>query len=124
MDGILYKGRMISQDGARPLTSVEKELAGERSQDFLGGPVLDVLALLGSLRECRQGSELAPSQTGTTLHSQLQKLGSPVCQALYQSGGKGRAKKDGLSPQGFHTSGRSRLHANNLKVRTCCLEHQ
>ncbi|XP_044089586.1 uncharacterized protein C16orf96 homolog [Neovison vison] len=27
VDGILYKGRMISQDGARPLTSVEKELA-------------------------------------------------------------------------------------------------
>ena len=38
VDGILYKGRMNTQDGARPLASVEKELAGERRQAFLGTP--------------------------------------------------------------------------------------
>lgn len=48
MDGILYKGRMTNQEGARPWTSVEKELAGERCQDFLGAPVLDVLACWGT----------------------------------------------------------------------------
>lgn len=36
MDGILYKGRMENQEGTRPLTSVEKELAGEGRQAFLG----------------------------------------------------------------------------------------
>lgn len=110
MDGILYKGRMTNQDGARPLTSVEKEMTGERCQDFLGARVLNVLALLGRMKRCRQGSELAPSWTGGSSNSHLQKWGSTVCQALHQALGRWwGAKKDGLSPQGFHTSGRSRL---------------
>lgn len=32
VDGILYKGRMTSKDKMRPLTSAEKELAGEECQ--------------------------------------------------------------------------------------------
>lgn len=76
MDGILYKGRMKSQEGARPLTSVEKDLAGEGRQAFWA-PSPSVLALLASMSGCRQGPELAPFLTGGSSHSHLQKCHLP-----------------------------------------------
>lgn len=80
MDGILYKGRMKSQEGAQPLTSVEKDLAGEGRQAFWA-PLPSVLALLASMSKCRQGPELAPFLTGGVFTQPLAKM--PHGQALH-----------------------------------------
>lgn len=103
MDGILYKGRMINQDGARPSTGMEKELAGEGYQAFRGAPTLNVLALLGSMRRCRWGSELAPSLTWGSSngrrpsHGYLKKRSPTICQVLHRAPERQwGAKKDGL----------------------------
>lgn len=103
MDGILYKGRMSNQEGVRPSTGVEKERAGEGYQAFQGAPALDVLALLGSMRRCRRGSEVAPSLTWgssrgrRSSHSYLQKRSPTIRQVLHQAlGRQWGAKKDGV----------------------------
>lgn len=115
MDGILYKGRMINQDGARPSTGVEKELAGEGYQAFRGAPTLNVLALLGSMRRCRWGSELAPSLTwGSSSgrrpsHGYLKKTEPYYMPGAAPGTGEAVGSKERWAARGLHMSGRNRM---------------
>lgn len=96
MDGILYKGRMNNQDGARPLTGVE-ELAGEGRQAFLG----TAARCPGFTGQC-EGLQAGPTagtlfereRGGGGLHiATCKKWGPTVCQALYQVPGRQRGVK-------------------------------
>lgn len=75
VDGILYKGRMENQEGARPLTSVEKELAGEGRQAFLGTPAW-CPGFAGQHEQMQAGSRAGMIPDWGVLTQPLAKMGS------------------------------------------------
>lgn len=115
MDGILYKGRMNNQDGARPLTGVE-ELAGEGRQAFLG----TAARCPGFTGQC-EGLQAGPT-AGTLFerergegssHSHLQKMGSycmrgTVPSARETEGSKNMSCSPGVSLQEWEKQAVSR----------------
>lgn len=111
MDGILYKGRMSSQDGPRPLTSVEKELAGERCQGFLGAPVLGALALLGSRGDAGRAQSWPHPGVGgpDTAICKNGVLYARHCIRHWGGGERAGERKMGCGPRVSTVSGRSRL---------------
>ncbi|ELK34682.1 hypothetical protein MDA_GLEAN10009613 [Myotis davidii] len=75
VDGILYKGRMENQEGAQPLTSAEKGLAGEGRQAFRGTPAR-YPGFAGQHEQMQAGSKAGTIPDWGVLTQPLTKMGS------------------------------------------------